>query len=66
MRATSRCPDTSSACNQTVPFSSPVTMPVTLNRFPPLPNPQKALLALEEFGILYEIQTVSVVAAQGT
>ena len=39
-------------------------MPVTLYGFPPLPNPQKALLALEEFGIPYEIKIVNVIAAE--
>lgn len=39
-------------------------MPVTLYGFPPLPNPQKALLALEEFGIPYTVKTVNVLAAE--
>lgn len=39
-------------------------MPVTLYGFPPLPNPQKALLALEEFGIPYTLKTVNVLAAE--
>lgn len=39
-------------------------MTVTLYAFPPLPNPQKALLALQEFGIPYEVKTVNVIAAE--
>ena len=39
-------------------------MPVTLHAFQPLPNPQKALLALEEIELPYTIKTFNAVAAE--
>ena len=37
---------------------------VTLYAFPPLPNPQKALLALTEFGIPHTVKSVNVLASE--
>ena len=62
-RADSRHCEAFNLCSPPIADNS-VNMPVTLYAFPPLPNPQKALLALEEFGIPYTVKTVNVVAAE--
>lgn len=36
----------------------------TLYAFPPAPNPQKAVLALEEFGVPYSVKTVNVISCE--